>query len=371
MKLNVDKFITRDPLEITRNNWIIGYIDRPDDDLLQEIHFCSDSSYSSGLLIDDIWGEPYVPISRGHKEDVYILVQGLDSLESYALEENFLFFCKFKHVNKTFLIWNMLENDAKEKIAKLTKGLKSKYDHDIDKTPRLSVITTVFNNAHLLEQTIQSVVNQDCSEFEYIIKDAMSSDNFDDIVRKYKEFNVRVIRQKDHGIYEGMDQGFRASNGEYVQILNSDDIFHDSHVISAYVEEIKKTASDAYCSDIMMFFENGKALLRRADLKQLRYKSCINHTSLALKYTEYLRLGGFDLNLQIAADCDLTIKLLKAGASIKHIPITCVNFRMGGASSGLSIIQLKESLLCRHRYSAWNIDGYLYTILSYLKSKIL
>ena len=235
----------------------------------------------------------------------------------------------------------------------------------------ISVITTVYNNAFLLEQTIQSVINQRVNEYEYIIKDACSTDNFDEIVAKYEKYGVRVVKSKDRGIYDGMDQGFKVSSGEYIQILNSDDVFSDSGVIVKYIEEIKRREADAYCSDIVLCYPDGTRFTRRPDLKKLRYQSCINHTSLALKKSDYVSLGGFDKNLYIAADCDLTIKMVKAGLSIKYIPLTCVYFRMGGASSGISLKQLKEGLICRYRYSKWNIDGIFFTFLQFLKNRLL
>ena len=52
--------------------------------------------------------------------------------------------------------------------------------------PRISIISVTFNAGQFLEKTILSILNQDCSDFEYIIIDGNSTDNTLDIIKKYE-----------------------------------------------------------------------------------------------------------------------------------------------------------------------------------------
>ncbi len=360
--------LNQDPIEITRSNWIIGSFFDTVHQLYYELHYCNNDFYTSGLLIDDTWAQSLYDISGNEKIDIYVLYKcGITN--NFVLRDEYCYFLNCKKVKKEFLLFDEIEESTKIFFSSFCR-LDSSYS-SIAKNIKLSVVTTVFNNALLLEQTIQSVINQQATNFEYIVKDAYSTDQFDEVVQKYTKFGIRVIKSKDNGIYDGMSQGFEAAFGEYVQILNSDDVFYNSQVISAYIKELNEENADAYCSDIKLFFSNGEKRIRRPNLKKLRYQSCINHTSLALRKVDFFTLGGFDRKLKIAADAELTIKMVKEGFSFKRLPIVCVNFRIGGTSSGMSWSQLIEGLICRYRYSKLNIDGYLFTILQFLKNRII
>jgi len=352
--------------EITRNNWIIGSFFEETEKKMYELHICNDDVYTAGLLIDDTWSQYLYDKPINEKEDIYVLVD-CQKTDDFILPEEYCYFLDIKRVIKKFVLYDELAKGIQDKLKPYC-GLKSEFSLDKGKCV-LSLVTTVFNNAFLLEQTIQSVINQRSCLFEYIIKDACSTDNFKEVIKKYKNFGIITVEKKDNGIYDGMNQGFEVASGDYIQILNSDDVFYNSEVISTYIAEIKKEKADAYCSDILLCFPNGNRMIRKPDLKKLRYRSCINHTSLVLKKLDYFRLGGFDKKLKIAADGELTIKMVKAGLTISRIPIICVNFRMGGASSSISWNQLKEGLICRYRYSFMNFDGYLYTLLHFIKQR--
>lgn len=369
--LILNKIILHDNfIEITRDNWIIGdYFDK-NKSIFYELHYCKSNHYKGGLLIDDVWAEGIYNCNIKKKIDIYLLEKDCANSKDFKLDDRYCFFLKVKDVEKYFIHINDLNQFWIENIIEKCNDLRSKYNTSKEK-PIITIITTVYNNAFLLEQTIQSVINQLSNSFEYIIKDACSKDNFNEVVDKYKDYGIKVIKTRDKGIYDGMDQGIKAAKGLYVQILNSDDLFNGNDILTQYVSAIKKDETAAYCSDIIICYPNNRTFIRKADLTKLRFRSCINHTSLVLKRSDYLRLGGFDLNLSIAADCDLTIKIVKAGLKIKHLDIICVKFRAEGASnSAYTLKMLKENLICRYRYSALNIIGYCFTILQFFKIKL-
>lgn len=367
----LDKIILRDNfIEITRDNWIIGdYLDI-DKSLLYELHYCTSNYYRGGILIDDIWSQDLYNSNIKKKIDIYLLEENCVNSINFRLDGRYCFFLMAKDIEKKFIYISDFDSYYIEKIIEKCSNLQSNYNKSKEK-PLLTIITTVYNNSFLLEQTIQSVINQLSNSFEYIIKDACSNDGFNEVIDRYKDYGIKVITTKDNGIYDGMDQGIKAAKGKYVQILNSDDVFNSNDVLTRYISEIKKDETVAYCSDIMIYYPNNKNFIRKADLSKLRYRSCINHTSLALKRSDYLNLGGFDLKLSIAADCDLTIKMKRSGLIIKHLDLICVKFRAEGASNSIYTLKmLKENLICRYRYSAFNILGYCFTLLQFLKIKI-
>ena len=86
-----------------------------------------------------------------------------------------------------------------------------------------TIITVCFNSEMTIERTIQSVLNQTCQDYEYIIIDGASTDGTMDIVRKYEPLfqgRMRWISEKDQGIYDAMNQAVEEAKGRFVFFLN-------------------------------------------------------------------------------------------------------------------------------------------------------
>ena len=88
-----------------------------------------------------------------------------------------------------------------------------------------SIITVVLNNEKYLEKTIKSVLNQSFKNFEYIIIDGGSTDKTLEIIKKYENRLDYWVSTKDRGIYDGFNKGMSLALGEYIGIINSDDVY--------------------------------------------------------------------------------------------------------------------------------------------------
>ena len=91
---------------------------------------------------------------------------------------------------------------------------------------KISIITATFNSGRTVADTLESVLAQDYSDYELIVKDGGSRDNTLDICRSYEarfEGRLRIISEPDRGIYDAMNQGIAAATGDVVGILNSDE----------------------------------------------------------------------------------------------------------------------------------------------------
>ena len=91
--------------------------------------------------------------------------------------------------------------------------------------PLISIITVTYNSQKYLEKTIKSVLRQQYKNFEYIIVDGLSTDNTKNIILKYKNSIDKIIFQNDAGIYDAFNKGINISEGTFIGILNSDDIY--------------------------------------------------------------------------------------------------------------------------------------------------
>ena len=103
---------------------------------------------------------------------------------------------------------------------------------------RFSIITVNYNNRDGLYRTISSVISQNYSDFEFIIIDGGSTDGSVDIIKQYESHITYWVSEKDDGIYQAMNKGIRQAQGEYLNFMNSGDIYYDSNVLSKVNQEL-------------------------------------------------------------------------------------------------------------------------------------
>ena len=99
-------------------------------------------------------------------------------------------------------------------------------------SPVISVITVCFNSADYIKQCIESVINQDFDDYEYVIIDGGSTDGTVDIIENYKDKLSYWHSKQDRGLADAFNQGVSHSTGDWLFFLNSDDYLFDSNALS-------------------------------------------------------------------------------------------------------------------------------------------
>lgn len=90
--------------------------------------------------------------------------------------------------------------------------------------PRVSVIIPAYNHALYIRQCVDSVLAQTLADFEVIVVDDGSADATPEIVRGYGG-RVTLIQQANRGTQAARNTAIRASSGEYIALLDSDDMW--------------------------------------------------------------------------------------------------------------------------------------------------
>jgi glycosyltransferase involved in cell wall biosynthesis len=206
--------------------------------------------------------------------------------------------------------------------------------------PTVSIITVCFNSAATIRDTINSVLSQDYPHIQYIIVDGGSRDATVEIVREYGARIDVLITEPDRGIYDAMNKGIRAATGDIVGMLNSDDFYADTQIISQLVATLEERQTDAVFADLVYVEREDTTRVRRYydssrwRPSRFRFGWMPAHPTFFIKRVWYERWGLFSLDYRIAADFEMLVRLLYKGrASYAYVPRPIVRMRMGGMST--------------------------------------
>ncbi|WP_405606311.1 glycosyltransferase family 2 protein [Polaribacter sp. Asnod1-A03] len=211
---------------------------------------------------------------------------------------------------------------------------------------KISIITVCYNSEKTIEKTIQSVLDQSYFDVEYIIIDGNSKDSTKSIIEKYDAKITKWISEPDKGLYDAMNKGIGFATGDFVGILNSDDVFTDKFVLENVAKFHLENKIDASVGDIIQFNEEGKTVRKYSaknwNPEKLKIGFMPAHPAIFFKRELFDAFGNYQLDFTIGADYELITRFfLRHKISWKYSNIITTSMLIGGlSSSGVSSYQL-------------------------------
>ena len=240
---------------------------------------------------------------------------------------------------------------------------------------KVSLVTSCFNREKTIAFTIESVLNQDYEDIEYIIQDGGSSDGTMEIIQKYRDRISSVLSEPDNGMYQGLNRGIRRTTGDIIGLVHSDDVLYANDTISHIVEEFERTGADLlYADGIFVKQDNHSRPVRNwiggvYSKKKVQNGWLPLHTTVYVKREVYEKVGLYDENYKIAADSDFLVRCLyKNDLRVTYLHEYVVNMRMGGLSTSpkKKKKKWKEDI---HMYKSHGINPYI-TVVKKICRKI-
>jgi glycosyltransferase involved in cell wall biosynthesis len=211
-------------------------------------------------------------------------------------------------------------------------------------SPKISIITIVYNNVRDIEHTILSVINQSYSHIEYIIIDGASTDGTLDIIQKYRGSIDILVSEKDAGIYDAMNKGLAKATGDYVLFLNSGDELFDNNTIQTIVEKGK--GADIIYGETKLVDEDRKIIGDRRhkapqqfDWKSFQYGMNVCHQAI---YVKRDIAEPYDMQYKLSADVDWVIRAAKKAKTTQNVNCYVARYLVGGMSQKRHKQSLKE-----------------------------
>lgn len=222
---------------------------------------------------------------------------------------------------------------------------------------KVTIITVTYNAQEYLERTIQSVIEQDYNNIEYIIIDGASSDNTINIIKQYEQYISYWISEPDTGVYDAMNKGIDIASGEWINFMNAGDSFASQDAISYLISNLEENI-DLITGDRYSVYENSsKKVLNKAlgmqGIKEFGMPS--GHQSMLIK-SSLMKEYKYSLLYKYASDHDLMLRFYRDNKKIKLVDRAISNYLRGGYSDENNMEAYLEVLFLMIKYKPYETD---------------
>ena len=221
---------------------------------------------------------------------------------------------------------------------------------------KISIITVTKNSEQFLEETIESVITQSYSNIEYIIIDGKSTDRTIEIINKHLNNIAYYHSEADDGMYEAINKGLAVATGDYILILNSDDMLVNQEIIYNVVKEINVEKLNWYYGNII---NHKDSIIKERNGFKVGYKELllsthgtfVPHPCFFISKQLNKELKGYNTNYKFASDYDYILRALKSGNG-RYVKMAITIFRIHTESitSSGRIEKERKEILIEHQY---------------------
>ncbi|UOE38003.1 glycosyltransferase family 2 protein [Chryseobacterium oryzae] len=199
---------------------------------------------------------------------------------------------------------------------------------------KISIITINYNNIEGLQKTFSSIFSQILEDFEYIVIDGGSSDGSKEIIEKNSEKISYYVSEPDGGIYNAMNKGIKAANGEYLLFINSGDELYSEQSLELAKPHLH--TDDIISGNLIFSSDNQDNLgISKPEVTFLQfYNDTIWHPCTFIKKSAFAETDYYDENFKICSDWKwFLLAVYKYGKTYRKIDITISRFYLDGVSS--------------------------------------
>lgn len=225
--------------------------------------------------------------------------------------------------------------------------------------PRFSVITSSYNQAGFLEETLRSVREQGRDDVEHLVLDGGSTDGSVDVLRAHDSSLAYWRSERDAGQPSAWNDGVRRSRGTFVAFLNSDDVFKPGALAEIASLAAANPDADWLIGGTQYFGEGGRDLTYagcapRLASDVLYFRTYAPQPGQFFRRDLVERVGPFDEGLHFAFDFDFFMRCALAGARPVSTDRIVAGFRFHGASKTVTQddVQRRETRAVEARYWA-------------------
>ncbi len=196
--------------------------------------------------------------------------------------------------------------------------------------PKISVVIPCYNQGHYINEAVESVLSQTYQDFEIVIVNDGSTDNFtNELFSSFLNPKIKIITTKNNGVVSARNIGIKESKGEYILPLDSDDKIGKEYLEKAVeILDQNKGIGIVYCNAEFFGDKKGKWKLPEYSLEKMLLKNIIFCSALFRK-KDWEKVGGYNSNMELGLeDWDFWLSLIEIGIKVFKIPEILFYYRI-------------------------------------------
>ena len=216
---------------------------------------------------------------------------------------------------------------------------------------KISIITPTYNSEDTILTNIESILRQDYNNWEQIIIDNISIDKTLELVKNKKNKKIKIISEKDLGIFDAINKGIENSTGDIISILHSDDYYDNIDILSILANNFRKFDPDIIYGNLIYVKKNDiNSPLRfwksQNFKKGLFYKGWSPpHPTFIIKKKIHEKFGKYKKDLGNSSDFEFMFRMLEIHeCKSLYLDKTFVKMRYGGSSNKSFSSIIKQNL---------------------------
>lgn len=217
----------------------------------------------------------------------------------------------------------------------ISKKEKLKRFFSENNSVKLTIITINYNNNSGLIKTIESIINQTWSDFEFIIIDGGSTDESLSTIKKYDKHINYWISERDNGVYDAMNKGIQLAKGTFVNFMSSGNYYYTNTILEEIHDKFRNDVGILY-GDSSCFNEAGYDRVEKTPSK-LTFShfvtSGINHQASFIKRDLFFKYFLYNTEYKISSKWEFFIYVIcKRNEPYEHLQKTICNYDFSGIS---------------------------------------
>ncbi len=239
-----------------------------------------------------------------------------------------------------------------------------------------TIVTVTWNAAEVIGPTLESVRQQNCSDYEYLVIDGASKDRTLDLVREANIANTRIISEPDKGLYDAMNKAMRLAEGRYLIWLNAGDRFAAPDSLARLAAHADGNPGVIYGQTQLVDASGNVVGMRHLTAPAELTADSFKHGMLVCHQAFVARrdiVPEYDLQYRFSADYDWCVRVLKASERNAYVgdePI--ISFLTDGLTDKYHKKSLLERyrIMCHHYGTLPTLARHVGFIPRYLKRKL-
>jgi glycosyltransferase involved in cell wall biosynthesis len=198
--------------------------------------------------------------------------------------------------------------------------------------PRITIVMPSLNQARYIEESIQSILDQNYPSLEFMILDGGSTDGSQEIIERYADRLTYWHSRPDKGQTDALIHGFERATGDLMGWVNSDDILLPRALHSIALSYVSNPEGGLFGGNYVLIDQGGRIIRFKrhpanADWFARGRLFAVNQPGSFFKRQDYEAVGGLHADLHYVMDTDLYIRMLANGTRYVYINAWLSGFR--------------------------------------------